>query len=55
MVTNTADERDEMVAADEKAPPCAMFVFGDDEVVIYERENCQAWIQSSAVALEEYR
>jgi hypothetical protein len=34
----------------------ADLTIGDDEFVIYDRENHQAWIQSTAaVALDEYR
>jgi hypothetical protein len=46
MSSNATDERDERVA-DEEQERYAELNIGDEEFVIYDRENHQAWIQSS--------
>jgi hypothetical protein len=46
MSTNTTDDMDE-AATDEQADRYAELTIGDDEFVIYDRENHQAWIQST--------
>lgn len=46
MSSNAADERDER-AADGESDRYAELSIGDDEFVIYDRENHRAWIQSS--------
>ena len=53
--SNTADESGERVA-DEQQDRYAELNINDEEVVIYDRENRRAWIQSSvAVAVEKLR
>ncbi len=47
MSSNATDERDEGVAAEEQERYAELNI-GDEEFVIYDRENHQAWIQSSA-------
>jgi hypothetical protein len=46
MSTHATDDMDE-VAADEQGSQYADLTIGDEEFVIYDRENHQAWIQSS--------
>ncbi|MHB9285801.1 hypothetical protein ACKVMT_02020 [Halobacteriales archaeon Cl-PHB] len=56
MSTNATDETDELVAADEESQRYAELNIGDEEFVIYDRENHQAWIQSTvAVTVADYR
>jgi len=53
MNSNAADERDERVA-DGESDRYAELNIGDEEFVIYDRENHRAWIQSSvAVTLRD--
>ena len=53
--SNAADESSERVA-DEQQDRYAELNINDEEVVIYDRENRRAWIQSSvAVAVEKLR
>lgn len=47
MSTDATDETNE--ATDDKHARFAELNVGDDEFVIYDRENYQAWIQSTAV------
>lgn len=54
MTTNATDDTDGMVAVEEQSERYAELNIGDEEFVIYDRENHRAWIQStSAVAVEE--
>lgn len=46
MSTHATDDIDE-VGTDEQASRYAELTIGDEEFVIYDRENHQAWIQSS--------
>lgn len=56
MTTNATDETDAMVAGDDQAERYAELNIGDEEFVIYDRENHQAWIQSTmAVTAEDIR
>lgn len=56
MTTNATDDTDGMVAADEQSERYAELNIGDEEFVIYDRENHQAWIQSTvAVTVEDIR
>jgi hypothetical protein len=56
MTTNATDETDGMVAVDEQSERYAELNIGDEEFVIYDRENHQAWIQSTvAVTVEDIR
>ena len=47
MTTDATDEPDGMGAGDEESERYAELTIGDEEFVIYDRENHQAWIQSS--------
>jgi hypothetical protein len=47
MTTNAADDTDERVADDQQASRYAELTIGDDEFVIYDRQNHRAWIQST--------
>ncbi|MEF8781912.1 MAG: hypothetical protein V5A39_02885 [Haloarculaceae archaeon] len=47
MSSNATDERDEPVADDEQTDRYAELNIGDEEFVIYDRKNHEAWIQSS--------
>lgn len=49
MSTNATDDMDE--ATNDDQPRYAELNIGDDEFVIYDRENHQSWIQST-VALD---
>ena len=56
MSTNATDDTDELVAADEESQRYAELNIGDEEFVIYDRENHQAWIQSTvAVTVADRR
>jgi hypothetical protein len=56
MTTDAADEPDGMVAADEESERYAELTIGDEEFVIYDRENHQAWIQSTrTVVVDDLR
>jgi hypothetical protein len=56
MTTDTTDDGDGMVAADEASDRYAELNIGDEEFVIYDRENHQAWIQSTtAVVVDDQR
>ena len=56
MSTNATDDTDAQVAAEEEDERYAELNIGDEEFVIYDRENHQAWIQSTvAVGVEELR
>ena len=56
MTTNATDDTDGMVAVDEESERYAELNIGDEEFVIYDRENHQAWIQSTvAVTVEDIR
>jgi hypothetical protein len=56
MTTNATDDTDAMVAGDDQAERYAELNIGDEEFVIYDRENHQAWIQSTmAVTAEDIR
>lgn len=56
MTTNATDETDGDVADDEQLARYAELNIGDEEYVVYDRENHQAWIQSTvAVAAEDIR
>lgn len=56
MTTNATDDTDGMVAVDEQSDRYAELNIGDEEFVIYDRENHQAWIQSTmAVTVEDIR
>jgi hypothetical protein len=53
MSTNATDKTDETVVEDERDRYAELNI-GDEEFVIYDRENHQAWIQSTvAVTIEE--
>ena len=47
MTRNATDDTDGMVAGDEESDRYAELSIGDEEFVIYDRENHQAWLQSS--------
>ncbi len=54
MTPNATDDRDGRHATDEERPRYAELNIGDEEFVIYDRENHEAWIQSTeAVPVEE--
>ena len=56
MTTNATDDTDGMVAVDEESDRYAELNIGDEEFVIYDRENHQAWIQSTvAVTVADRR
>lgn len=56
MSTNATDDTTETATADNQAQRYAELTIGDEEFVIYDRENHQAWIQSTvALEIEEYR
>jgi hypothetical protein len=56
MSTNATDNTNAQVATDEQAERYAELNIGDEEFVIYDRENHQAWIQSTvAVGVEDLR
>lgn len=47
MTTNATDDTDEKVADDQRVARYAELDIGDDEFVIYDRQNHEAWIQST--------
>lgn len=47
MTTNAADDSDVTGGRDTETGRYDRLSLGDDEVVIYDRENYRAWIQSS--------
>lgn len=47
MTTNATDETDEYGADDEQTARYAELNIGDEEFVIYDRRNHEAWLQSS--------
>lgn len=56
MTTNATDDPDAQVAGEEESERYAELNIGDEEFVIYDRENHQAWIQSTmAVTVDEIR
>jgi hypothetical protein len=56
MSSNTSDRPDETVDDGAQAPRYAELNIGDEEFVVYDRENHQAWIQSSVtVAVGDYQ
>jgi hypothetical protein len=56
MSTNSADDTDAPVPDQSENARYAELNIGDEEFVIYDRENHQAWIQSSvAHTIEERR
>jgi hypothetical protein len=56
MSTNATDDTNEQASADDQAERYAELTIGDEEFVIYDRENHQAWLQSTvALDVEEYR
>lgn len=56
MSTNATDDTTEQAHADNQAQRYAELTIGDDEFVIYDRENHQAWIQSTvALDIDDYR
>lgn len=56
MTTNATDETDERVADGTQTNRYAELNIDDEEFVIYDRQNHQAWIQSTAVvAADEMR
>jgi len=55
MSTNTADDTDAPVVENEETRYAELNI-GDEEYVIYDRENHQAWIQSTvAFGLDDRR
>lgn len=55
MTTHATEDQDAPVA-DEESERYAELNIGDEEFVIYDRENHQAWIQSTeALVVEELR
>ena len=54
MTTNTADDTDAGVVQDD-VDRYAELNIGDEEFVIYDRENHQAWLQSSVTVDVEMR
>ncbi|WP_302081021.1 DUF7331 family protein [Salinibaculum rarum] len=56
MTTNATDETDDRVTDDGQTNRYAELNISDEEFVIYDRENHQAWIQSTAViTADEHR
>lgn len=56
MTRNMTGHSDEMVVADEEMERYAELDIGDEEFVVYDRENCRAWIQSSTdVVVRDHR
>ena len=56
MSTNTTDDTSERVGFEEETDRYAELNIGDEEYVVYDRENHQAWIQSTvAVSTAEMR
>jgi hypothetical protein len=56
MTTDATDEPDAMDAGDEESERYAELTIGEEEFVIYDRENHQAWIQSTqAVVVDDIR
>lgn len=53
MTENAADDSDGRVGADGTTGRYDRLSLGNDEVVIYDRENYRAWIQSSATIAPE--
>ncbi len=54
MTPNATDDGDERQATGEEQSRYAELSIGDEEFVIYDRENHEAWIQSTeAVPVEE--
>ncbi len=54
MTPNATDDSDGRHATGEERPRYAELNIGDEEFVIYDRENHEAWIQSTeAVPVEE--
>jgi hypothetical protein len=56
MSTHAADDTTEQDTTDNQAERYAELTIGDEEFVIYDRENHQAWIQSTvALDIDDYR
>ncbi|MFB6310183.1 MAG: hypothetical protein ABEH64_03275 [Salinirussus sp.] len=56
MTTDARDDPDGMVDVDDDVDRYAELNIGDEEFVIYDRENHQAWIQSTdTVVVEDAR
>ncbi|MFB6297396.1 MAG: hypothetical protein ABEH56_02630 [Salinirussus sp.] len=54
MTTNAADDTDGRVVSGDRSDRYAELDLGDEEYVIYDRENHQAWIQSTvAVTVDD--
>ena len=49
MTTNATDETEGMAADGDQSDRYAELNIGDEEFVIYDRQNHQAWIQSTTV------
>jgi hypothetical protein len=49
MTTNATDETKDTAAGDDQSNRIAELNIGDEEFVIYDRQNHQAWIQSTSV------
>jgi hypothetical protein len=49
MTTNATDETEDMAADGDQSDRYAELNIGDEEFVIYDRQNHQAWIQSKTV------
>ena len=49
MTTNATDETDDRAADGDQTSRYAELNIGDEEFVIYDRQNHQAWIQSTVV------
>jgi hypothetical protein len=49
MTTNATDETDDGAVEGDQTNRYAELNIGDEEFVIYDRQNHQAWIQSTAV------
>jgi hypothetical protein len=56
MSTNATDDTTEHAGAEDESDRYAELNIGDEEFVIYDRENHQAWIQSTvAVSADDIR
>jgi hypothetical protein len=55
MTANTTDDTTAGVVEDDEADRYAELNIGDEEFVIYDRENHQAWLQSSVTVELETR
>jgi hypothetical protein len=55
MTANTTDDQDTDVVDQGRSNRYAELNIGDEEFVIYDRENHQAWLQSSVAVTTEDR